>query len=75
MQYGLMHGSCAHIEKLHKLHSLSHTCVKSGFLIGLEQVSLSSNSTAFRQTHTRNCLRCNNNNKYGGQDLADKHKL
>ena len=63
--------------------ALSHTCVKSGFLIGLEQVSLSSsspafcsNSPAFRRTHPRNCLRCNiNNNKYGRQDLADKPKL
>ena len=54
--------------------TLSHTCVKSGFLIGLEQVSLSSsspafcpNSPAFRRTHPRNCLRCNNNNKYGAE--------
>jgi hypothetical protein len=62
---------------------LFHTCVKSGFLIGLEQVSLSSsspafcpNSPAFRRTHPRNCSRCNNNiNKYGGQDLADKPRL
>jgi hypothetical protein len=28
-------------------HFLSRTCVKSGFLIGLEQVSLSSSSPAF----------------------------
>jgi hypothetical protein len=45
----------------------------------LEQVSLSSsspafcpNSPAFRRTHPQNCSRCNNNNKYGGQDLDDK---
>jgi hypothetical protein len=62
-----------------KFAPLSHSCVKSGFLIGLEQVSLSSsspafcsNSPAFRRTHPRNCSRSNNNNKYGGQDLADK---
>jgi hypothetical protein len=33
-----------------KFAPLSHTCVKSGFLIGLEQVSLSSSSPAFART-------------------------
>jgi hypothetical protein len=32
-------------------NSLSHTSVKSGFLNGLELVSLSSSSPAFRRTH------------------------
>jgi hypothetical protein len=70
------------VQKAGELDDLSHTCVKSGFLIGLEQVSLSSsspafwpNSPAFGRTHPRNCSRCNNNNKYGGQDLADKPRL
>jgi hypothetical protein len=58
-------------------------------LIGLEQASLSSSSPAFRRTHLLfaelTCFSPNSpaklltlqyyNNKYGGQDLADKPKL
>jgi hypothetical protein len=63
---------------------LSQTCVKSGFLIGLQQVSLSSSSPAFCPNspafaeltrETAHVATWNNNNKYGGQDLADKPRL